>query len=73
MITALLLLVPTLLLLVALLVPVLLVVLLVVLLKISNTLRSHTSFIIAHSDSGHLVIGAEVGVSALVICLFNIW
>lgn len=62
-------LITTLLLLVALLVALLLV---VVLMKISNTQGWHTVVILAHSGSGNIVIGAQVGVSPLVRSLFNI-
>ena len=57
--------------LVVLLTAILLVVLLIVLLKISNTKEQQRVVIIAHSGSGHLVIGAEVKASALVICLIS--
>ena len=47
----------------------LLVVLLVGMLRTSNTERSHTVDILAHSGLARLIIGAQVEVSALVICL----
>ena len=47
--------------------------LLVVLLKISDTQELHAVVIQTHSGSRHRVVRAQAKVSALAICLFNIW